>query len=314
MSVRTWYDKHAFWVACVVTYFVLVPSVWWLASRVEYETAYENYAASQAQQDGGYENYRQCFALAKPQEALDCLKIQLEPKREEQRAEEDLRAQKDMANWALGLLVISFAIGGITIGITGYGVFLVRDTLAENRIAAGAAVDAAKAASRQADISEESFKRLERPYLFVRLDRTSTRMLKVRYVPPGIPFMTFKLVNFGKMPAVLNSISVRLELKPELPLRLPMGIKRDVYEVVEPMAETSEMPRVYVEDGRPGEPVDAEFPYLLFHGSYSYEDPTGAVHTDRFCMRGEKGGSFVLEGGSEYNWRKTEYPKAQGNA
>jgi hypothetical protein len=47
--------------------------------------------------------------------------------------------------------------------------------------------------------------------------------------------------------------------------------------------------------------------YLVFHGSLSYDDPTGALHIDRFCFRVDNSGIPILEGGVEYNYRTTKY-------
>ena len=103
MSVSSWYKRNAFWVAYFVAFFVIIPSITWLAFNVEYEAAYQDYATAQAQQKNHYALQLDCFALIEAQKALDCLRIHIEPNREQERAEEDLRAQKDMANWALGL-------------------------------------------------------------------------------------------------------------------------------------------------------------------------------------------------------------------
>jgi hypothetical protein len=44
------------------------------------------------------------------------------------------------------------------------------------------------------------------------------------------------------------------------------------------------------------------------HGLVTYGDPTGAIHTDRFCLRGLTTGAGFAVDGDEYNWRQTEYP------
>ena len=76
------------------------------------------------------------------------------PKRDEWRSEQDLQAQWDMARFALWGAFAAWA-GAF---VTGVGIFFVWRTLEANR-------DAVRQAQRTADIAEEAFRRLERPYL-----------------------------------------------------------------------------------------------------------------------------------------------------
>lgn len=177
--------------------------------------------------------------------------------------------------------------------------------------AALAAAKSANAAQKSADVSEEAFRRLERPYLFVQFDNMSTHHLKIKFVPHGVPYLTFKLANFGKMPAVLRSVSVGLLNNPTFPLISTFSIEKKFYEVIEPGAVTKDH-RITVTDGAIGEPfLGAAATQLILYGLITYEDPTGAVHSDSFCMRGLPSASgFEIEDRPEYNWRKTNYPNA----
>jgi hypothetical protein len=222
-------------------------------------------------------------------------------------AEDAARAGEDAARIAAEQLFLAyFGLAGValTVLLTGW------TALAASRAAISSA-KSANAAQKSADVSEDAFRRLERPYMFVRFDNMSTHMLRVEYVPRGVAYLTFKLVNSGKMPAILRSIAVELEPNPELPLRIPLHENSNLYDIVQPGAETANFSPVYVKGGEVGKPwLGDDATKLVFHGRYTYEDPTGALHVDRFCMRGTKNAvSFVIEGGSEYNWRKTEYPK-----
>lgn len=196
MSSRSWYDRHAFWVAYALAFLVIIPSIMWLAFSVQYESAYQNYAAAQAQLNTRYESYRVCFSLTEPQEALECLRVRIEPSREEQRAEEDLRAQKDMARWALALLVITFLLGGITVGVTLYGVFLVRDTLQANRDA----VDVAREANRLAADSRRAWLSIEEASLTFPTELTEDYFVMTPRT---------RVKNLGDVPA--TSVEVRFQ-------------------------------------------------------------------------------------------------------
>jgi hypothetical protein len=162
----------------------------------------------------------------------------------------------------------------------------------------------AKAAVRSANTAEDAFRRLERPYLFVRVDDLHCL---ADPPPPHQPYVTCRFVNYGKLPAILRSVAVRLEYEPALPLKI-LGDHK-FYDVIQ-QGEVSTRPhQEMVQDSKIGQslPVHAG---LVLHGLISYEDPTGAIHTDRFCLRGLEDGAGFRVADEEYNWRKTEYPKA----
>jgi hypothetical protein len=96
---------------------------------------------------------------------------------------------------------------------------------------------------------------------------------------------------------------------------LPIGNAKKYYSVVQPGKRLThrsgdDFGEMEVEDSRKGQTFGGvEMTSLVLHGSVHYEDPTGAYHTDGFCMRGNKDGeSFHLEGGRTYNYRETKYP------
>jgi hypothetical protein len=170
-----------------------------------------------------------------------------------------------------------------------------------------AAEAAAKAAAKSADISEDAFRRLERPYLLVVI--TDTRMLwsSGSYSQPSLDYT---LANYGKLPAILRSVSIGLLNNPEHPLRSPMAIAETQYEVIKPGSHLLKDRTVVVRDALAGQKFNGmNATLLILYGIIQYEDPTGAFHTDSFCMRGMPGGiSFTIDGGDEHNWHDTDYP------
>jgi hypothetical protein len=185
-------------------------------------------------------------------------------------------------------------------------------SIVESRRAADAAIKSAEAAERAARISEESFRRIERPYLFIKFITTQ----KLRSVDQAdVASLEYTLVNYGKTPAVLRSIAIGLQDNPDWPLRTPMAIADESYDVIEPGGKLAKDREVSVAGGKPGMRYNgANAQGLILHGYIDYEDPTGAYHHDKFCMRGVSGGNaFRIDGGDEHNSRETTYPNGKSD-
>ncbi|MFZ1882098.1 MAG: hypothetical protein WAU53_00525 [Rhodoplanes sp.] len=223
-----------------------------------------------------------------------------EPKRDEWRSEQDLQAQWDMARFALWGAFAAWA----GVFVTGVGIFFVWRTLEANR-------DAVRQAQRTADIAEEAFRRLERPYLLIKITETFKLQGKI-HGEPTTPGIRYTLVNYGKLPAILRSVSIGLLNNPTFPLISTFEIAETKYEVITPDGELLNPRSVEVRDCEAGENfAGVKATTLVLYGILEYDDPTGARHTDSFVMRGKTGGSaFHIEGGEEYNWHTTTYPQA----
>ena len=80
--------------------------------------------------------------------------------------------------------------------VTGVGIFFVWRTLEANR-------DAVRQAQRTADIAEEAFRRLERPYLLIKITETFKLQGKIHGEPttPGIRYTLVKAyaANSGRI-------------------------------------------------------------------------------------------------------------------
>lgn len=168
----------------------------------------------------------------------------------------------------------------------------------------------ASASLRSANAAEHALRALERPYLFI--EKIEGRRLVISY-PDHKPAIEYTIVNFGKTPAILRSLNVRLEHDPGPKLRLPMLRSKQFYSVVEPGMRLMWPGSV---DGSGAVEVDGSskgqtFPgplakSIVFHGSIFYEGPTGALYRDRFCFRaGDNAETFHPDGGDEYNRRET---------
>lgn len=94
-----------------------------------YEAVYHDYAASKAQADAQDIFDRVCAKLTTIEDVLNCTKEAVKSARETQRSEEDVYAQKQMAQWAWWLLIFTTLIGVVSVGITGGGTYLLLRTV-----------------------------------------------------------------------------------------------------------------------------------------------------------------------------------------
>lgn len=241
--------------------------------------------------------------------------------RQEQREIDDLQAQEGMAKWAFWMFVASTA----TVAITFVGLILIWRTLHHTRRAADYAKDmviearlttqaakatvaesekAAEAANKQADIAQQALRGLERPYLFVKIINTE----HLRHPDEASqPHVIYTLVNHGKTPATLRSISISLRYNPDFPLHITMAIDEQLYEVIEAGGGRLQEGRtLIVDDSTPGESFNSSNASLLvLHGMIVYEDQMENYYVDSVCLQGNAGGASFRLGGSEYNWRKS---------
>lgn len=132
-----------------------------------YEAVYHDYATTKQEAEHQRQFREKCANLTTVEDLRRCFEQQIKTSRETQRAEEDLYAQKQMANWALWMVAISGAIGVITILITLVAVAYVIKTYEETRKSAAATIAAAKAAEESAAISRDTAQRQLRAYMAV---------------------------------------------------------------------------------------------------------------------------------------------------
>lgn len=240
------------------------------------------------------------------------------PKDEEIR---DLKAQERMAFWAKLMFWATTAAVILTLA----GIVLIRYTLKYTKIAAGhteemltearktteAGISTANEARRQADIAEESLRRLERPYLFPKVvgsdnltNRSSTQ-----------PFAKMVLENYGKTPAILRQHSAQIVVSVELPPIFRSVSSVEFYEIIPP-GGTSQGMIVRVINAAPGDFWrEGDLGQLVLQGRFIYEDPAGSVFADGYCRRSDSRANFtIIQGERDYNYRRKVGPDGEENA
>jgi hypothetical protein len=235
-------------------------------------------------------------------------------------ANRDLAAQENMAFWAMGMFWTAVA----SVLLTSLGVVLIWRTLIYTRKAANAASDtvaearkatkaarqgvkearnATKEAERSANIQETAFQRLERPYIFPEIEEAEHLVNRSN----EIPFLLFKFINYGKLPAVVRRLRVKL-VESRDPKTIVESELKSFHVVLPPGADFEGT--VPVENSKVGDHFQVgTADRLLLIGYVEYEDPTGTIHSDRFCGRLAKDArGFTLEGGGKFNSRDSKYP------
>lgn len=131
---------------------------------------------------------------------------------------------------------------------------------------------------KSVSISEQALRGLERPYMFIELGISHG----IRKPEEGQPRIEYKLVNYGKTPAVLRMVAVGLQDNPTFPLTSPLAVADIKYSVVKAGGETL---RAWAEmagdphDGQGFKGASAADLILYAIIEYAAESPRTAPHT-----------------------------------
>jgi hypothetical protein len=112
------------------------------------------------------------------------------------------------------LLVV---VGVLQLGLFAWQLTLIRKSLADTKVAADAAKDAANAANIQAQIAERTLTEIERPWLFVAGATITRREMPNEPLVPNNWFISFRCQNAGRMPAVVEQCIIKIADKDALP-------------------------------------------------------------------------------------------------
>lgn len=133
MPKRHWNGQFAPFIALIGGLAVITLIALTVSYSKGYQAADKRHQAQRAANNAAQKNYQECVSKPTPQEAVECYQRSEQTSREDQRADQDLNAQREMADWAEGMLWATLFVGISTIGITALGVVYVRETLWETR-------------------------------------------------------------------------------------------------------------------------------------------------------------------------------------
>ena len=222
----------------------------------------------------------------------------------------DLRAQESVARATNAIVLISLAsvcLGVLGTGLLIWNLFEVRKALTaddaaldEARKQTSFAEKAVAEARRQADLAEEAYRKSERPYLFFRY----VDNLGLSQIQGSAPHIEYKLANYGKTPAIFDSIYIELvpasKLKYEnrIPTFAPETRPREWYEVILAGRDANNGDRVYL-TGIPDIATQKWNPAnetIALHAHIFYRDPSSATRYEHhFALLSYNGKPFRLD-------------------
>jgi hypothetical protein len=195
-------------------------------------------------------------------------------------------------------------VGGVQAGLFVWQLILIRRSLADAKLAAEASKEAANAATRQAKIAEESFAKLERPYLYI-IDATPFILDRKSSIGNPVFYVTYTVVNYGKTPAIVkhaqgicHGIDYRNATGPDLPL----AFNYDHVLVSSPVLRPDEIRQGIREDVAQNS-VEFTADDSVFDDSIYEYFPVHDANRDVFLWRWDHGTRRFIKHG-ENNWEK----------
>lgn len=170
-----------------------------IRAPILYQSVYSDYASSKAKADAEQEFREKCWSATTIEEMRICLENQVGTSHETRRSEENLYAQKQMAEWAMLIFWATIDVGTFTVIVTGVGIYFVRETFKAQRIATEAATEANR-------ISRLNLVVDQRPWL----NFTVRPREDLTYKEHGVSVPTkITTMNFGRSPAIGVSVRTR---------------------------------------------------------------------------------------------------------
>ena len=129
MFNRDRYADFAPWIVTATGLCLVAATAFTISYSKGYQAANKDRQADYKAYGVAEETYRKCAARSPVEEALRCYAEAEKASREDHRAEQDLNAQRQMADWAEWMFYATAIIGAFTVGVAGVGVYWVRETL-----------------------------------------------------------------------------------------------------------------------------------------------------------------------------------------
>lgn len=133
MSIRDRYANIAPWIA-VAVFCVIAATLYWSHTYSKGRQAErEYYQAELGVYDAQQQAYEECLRSNSIDRARECYEASRNPSREEQRAEQGLSAQREMADSTEGMLIVTFVVGFGTVLAASAAAWFALGTIRETR-------------------------------------------------------------------------------------------------------------------------------------------------------------------------------------
>lgn len=219
---------------------------------------------------------------------------------------------KDASGFFTFLLLV---LAAAQLALFWYQLRLIRVSLDEAKISASAAADAAKASARQAHIAEETFGKIERPYVFV---FNISRLEVEDYIDADDDYrllkVTYSIANHGKIPAIIKHAQISLGVfhEPLPPARLENYHQLVSAPVLAPGEVRSGIEESLRWDGEirfdewANRFPDLGAEELWFWAIVAYRGPFTDQHETRVCMRYDQATGWFTGpfGGADHSGEK----------
>jgi hypothetical protein len=227
-----------------------------------HQSANKRYEAEKAAQDATQKHQNDCLeGEVFTFNLKECFRSTIRPTREEERAEQDLNAQREMANWAEGMLWASL----VSVIVTVVGVFYVALTLRETRKAATEAASA-YAVDRRA-------------YVILTPPDIVTPPCSIW---PEVPALTCTVKNAGRGPATIVSICRKWEARPANNWPAPISDNKYTVAISMPVGPNGETPPIFSRTDQIRCPINCD-DWIFFLGYVEFIEENGEKYRSGFC-------------------------------
>ncbi len=338
MSKRFENGYFALVITCVICLLAIGFVAITFAFSKGYQSADQEHSTYYAERNASEIYYNECLNSATSLDgARQCIKNAEATSREAERAEQDLNAQREMAQWAEGMLWAAWIVGISTLFATIIGIRYVyltlvatqdmaRDTKEVGDAQVTASMDAVKAAREANEVAARQFRMGFKPWISVEMKGPFIDMTTenpIRAFSDGetrrqvlLNARTF-IHCFGDIPATIEDFHLRLMEGGAWPYvqNPPPGFgagAKDFFAIMQNGGTIQVDPRSGITDHcmpfshielTPENRTDFMMRPPPITGHVIYSDPMGVRYKHKFAFVAKPawGGSFTRYGGAEYN-------------
>ena len=133
MYERLWNGTYLVGLISIVSVVIIAATYWDIVYSKGYQSASEEHSTYRAERDAQDRYYKKCLERETIYSARECITNTPNTDRDAQRSEQDLDAQRQMAQWAEGMLWATWVIGLATASVAAVGTCFLYETLRQTR-------------------------------------------------------------------------------------------------------------------------------------------------------------------------------------